>query len=78
MSHVEKINTRKRNTINIVSKFRCLANLRKITFILFECHRFIAKSIDFYHERVHDNKEFNRRNSKPCCKSQIMTRLVEL
>ena len=27
-----------------------------------------------YHERVHDNKEFNRGNSKPCCESQIMTR----
>ena len=34
--------------IQRVQKQWSLANLRKITCILFECHRSIAKSIDFY------------------------------
>ena len=66
MSNKERINTRKGNTINIVqrsksSKQWSLANLLKITFILFECHRSIANSIISlcYSEKVHDNKEFN-------------------
>ena len=51
--NLDIINTRKRNTINIVqylksSKQWSLAKLGKITFTLFECHRSIDKSIDFH------------------------------
>ena len=54
-----------------------LAKLRKITFILFECHR--SNFISFcYRERVHNNKEFSHGNSKPCLESQIRTCQVEL
>ena len=51
------------------------------TFMSFKCHRSIDNSIDFYHftcrEKAHDNKEFNDKSSKPCCKSQITTHLVK-
>ena len=62
----ESIQEKGIQTINIVQRLKCskqwsLANLLKITFILFECHRSIANSIIslYYSERVHDNKEFN-------------------
>ena len=58
-----------------------LANLHKKTFILFECHRSIDKSIDFsfcYCEIVHNNREFSRWNSKPSHESKITTHLVDL
>ena len=47
---MKKINTKKKkyNEHSSVLKQSSLANLRKITFIIFECHRSIAKSIDFY------------------------------
>ena len=44
VSDMEKTNARKRNTINTVQG----SNLRKIIFILFECHRPITKSTDCY------------------------------
>ena len=43
VSNMERINARKRNTINIVS-----VQSVKVTFILFKCHRFIDNSNDFY------------------------------
>ena len=57
----------------------------QITFVLFECHRSIDKSIDFYlfyfigfcPEKVYDNKEFSRGNLKSCSGSRISTRQVE-
>ena len=53
----------------------------KITFMLFEYHRSIDKSIDFFislccRKKVHDNKEFSRVNSKPCGESRITTVLL--
>ena len=68
------INTRKRNTINIVERVQkqwSLAKLGKITFILFGCHRAIDFHSFYYHERVPCNKEFSHGNSKFSYKSQI-------
>ena len=55
VSHMKRINARKRNTIihstafkEFKKKKKSLANLCKITFTLFECHRSTAKFIDFY------------------------------
>ena len=50
---MERINARKKNTINVVqcskcSKIMIIANLRKVTIILIERYRSIDKSIDFY------------------------------
>ena len=47
--NLEIINTRKRNTINIIScSTSSITKLGNINFILFECHRSIDKSIDFH------------------------------
>ena len=72
---MERINTKTKNSS--VFKQSSLANLCKITFILFECHRSIDKSIDFFFsvtmKELMIKKEFSRGNSKPCQESQIMT-----
>ena len=52
VSHMERINARNKNTINIVQCSKSLKTMifRKFTkdnFHIFECHRSIAKSIDF-------------------------------
>ena len=64
-------------------KIMTLRNLHKITFILFECHRFIDKLIESfislcYGEKVHDKKKFSCGSSKPHCESRIMTHYIRL
>ena len=55
VSPMEIINTRKRKTVNIVHCLKssktmifAIAKLRKVIFILLECHKSVDKSIDFY------------------------------
>ena len=48
----------------------------KRTFILFKCPRPIDNPIGFIFlscEKIHDNKELSRQNSKPCRESRITT-----
>ena len=60
-SYMERINTKKEHNqySSVIVQY---SNLRKITFMLFECCRFIDKSVDFislcHREKFHDNKEF--------------------
>ena len=73
VDNVERINTRKRNTVKIVQYSSV-----KICFILFKCYRSIDNRNYFCHfsccEKAHDNKEFRRENSKHHPESRITTR----
>ena len=63
--YMERISTQKHHQHSSVFKevkIMTLRNLHKITFILFECHRFIDKLIESfislcYGEKVHDKKK---------------------
>ena len=74
---MERIATRKRNTINIVessksSKTVILSKFTEISYYLNVTDPLINALIYIslcYHEKVDDNKEFSRGNPEPPCKS---------
>ena len=69
---MERINTRKRNTINRL-EFKVLWQLSyylNVTDPLIILLIFIFLS---YREKAHDNKRFSGENSKPCHESRIAT-----
>ena len=74
---MERIATRKRNTINIVessksSKTVILSKFTEISYYLNVTDPLINPLIYIslcYHEKVDDNKEFSHGNPEPPCKS---------